>query len=107
MTPGLGHLERANSYSLFSFLLEAREEDTGNATGARNSQTYLGGFEGPGLGKVLSGHVSRTTVSLFPPIPAPLILSLLAVARKSGQELGYLLLEAERKREKGVKVTEF
>lgn len=61
----------------------------------------------PGLGKVLSGHVSRTTVSLFPPIPAPLILSLLAVARKSGQELGYLLLEAERKREKGVKVTEF
>lgn len=36
----LGNLERANPYS------EAREEDTGNATGAWNSQTYLGGFEG-------------------------------------------------------------
>lgn len=41
---------------------------------------------------MLSGHVSRTTVSPFPPTPAPLILSLLAVARKSGQELRYLLL---------------
>lgn len=57
----LGNLERTKPYS-FSFLeIEAREEDTGNVIGesrARNSQTYLGGFEGTRTGEILTCNVS-------------------------------------------------
>lgn len=67
------------------------------------------GLRGLGLGKVLSGHVSRTTVSPFPPTPASLILSLLAVAsQEKWTGIGILTPgRLEGKRRKGVKVREF